>query len=101
MALNNQLNFYSSTVKEPYFSPLIYNTSPGFWTMVMGANNGALGEYLGCIFFGASWAVTKRKHFLFKGIFCCKFLILKNNLSINAINWLFEETVATLTHNNY
>jgi hypothetical protein len=47
----------------------------------MGANNGALGEYLGCIFFGASWAVmffwkkiTKRKHFLFKGIFCCKFL---------------------------
>jgi len=23
----------------------------------MGANNGALGEYLGCIFFGASWAV--------------------------------------------
>jgi hypothetical protein len=23
----------------------------------MGANNGALREYLGCIFFGASWAV--------------------------------------------
>jgi len=23
----------------------------------MRANNGALGEYLGCIFFGASWAV--------------------------------------------
>jgi len=39
---------------------------------------------------GASWAVmfiwekiTKRKHFLFKGIFCCKFLILKNNSSIS------------------
>jgi hypothetical protein len=56
----------------------------------MEANNGALGEYLGRIFFGASWAamffwkkVTKRKHFHFKRIFCCKFLILKNNSSIN------------------
>jgi hypothetical protein len=56
----------------------------------MGANNGALGEYLGCIFFGASWAgmfflekTPKEKHFHFKGIFRCKFLILKNNSSIN------------------
>jgi hypothetical protein len=56
-----------------------------------GGKNGALRAYLGCIFFGASWAVmffwkkiNKRKHFLFKGIFCCKFLILKNNSSINS-----------------
>jgi len=57
----------------------------------LGANNGALREYLGCIFFGASWAVmvfwkkiAERKHFLFKGIFCCKFLIFKNNSSLNS-----------------
>jgi len=56
----------------------------------MGANNGALGEHVGCIFFDASWPVmffwkklTTRKQFLFKGIFCCKFLISKNNSSTN------------------
>jgi hypothetical protein len=70
----------------------------------MGANDGALEEYLGCIFFGASWAVmffwkkiTKRKHFLFKGIFCCKFLILKNNSSINGHKLVVRGKCSQLT----
>jgi hypothetical protein len=56
----------------------------------MGANNVALGEYLvyirWCIM-GSEVVLEKKspkdKHFLCMGIFCCKFLILKNSLSIN------------------
>jgi len=47
----------------------------------MGANNGALGEYLGCIFFGASWAVMffwkkfiKENTLFLRGYFVANFL---------------------------